>query len=436
MGVSGRAGRDHAIVIGASMGGLLAARVLADHFRAVTVLEGDAKPEGVQARTGVPHGEQTHVLLPGGARVLDRLFPGRSEELVRDGSKRFDYGGSRFHLIGNWMPRVETGLFSLAQTRPFLEEHLRCWVARIPNVRILYKTSANALLFDGGSVVGVTLQPGRDLRADLVIDAAGRNTRLPRWLAEHGCGTAPETHIGIGLGYTSARFRVPDRLAPDHPILYVVGRPPDQTRLGSVVSVEDGLVTGAVGGYHGDHPPGDLAGFLEFARSLHQPHVFDILSRAEPVSPLVRFRHPASVRRHYGKLPGFPEGLLAIGDAVCCFDPAFGQGMTVSAMEAEVLADCLARGAPLAGYWKRIDRVISAAWALSCGENLKYPQTTGRRPLEYHLTRAYRDRLATCGDPYVTREFYRVLTLTAHPSILLRPGVVWRLVRNTPPVRS
>ena len=408
-----RAGSEHAVVIGASVGGLFAARVLADHFRSVTVLERDPKPEGIQARRGVPHGEQTHVLLPGGARVLDRLFPGLSEELVRHGARCFDYGGSRFHLIDNWMPRVETGLFSLAQTRPFLEEHLRCRVSRIPNVRVIY----------GTPVTGVDC-----FRADLVIDASGRHSRLPRWLAERGCGKVPETRIGIGLGYTSAQFRVPAEFMPDHPILYIVGRPPGQTRLGSVVVVENGLVTGATGGYHGDHPPGDLEGFLEFARSLHQPHVFDILSRAEPVMPLVRFRHPESVRRHYGKLARVPEGILAIGDAVCCFDPAFGQDMTVAAQQAEVLAGWLARGEPARDYWRRIDRAIDTAWALSSGEDLKYPETTGQRTTRYRLTRAYRERLATSGDPFVTREFYRVLTLTAHPAILLRPRVMARAV--------
>lgn len=439
---------EHAIVIGASIGGLLAARVLADFFRNVTVIEKDACPVEIAARKSVSQGHHTHVLLPAGAQVLDRLFPGRLADLIRDGSRPFDYGGCRFHLIGNWMPRVETGLFSLAQTRPFLEEHLRRWVSEIPNIRLSYDVAVARLLFDGSGlrVAGVSLKraindrAGRDLQAELVIDATGRRTRLPVWLAEHGYGAVPETNVGINLAYTTGRFRTPDDFVPDHPILYIVGHPPQETRIGAVVCVENGLISGSVGGYHGDHPPTDLPGFLEFARSLCQPHVFDVLSRSELVAPLARYKFSGSIRRHYGKLARFPDGILPIADAVCSFDPAFGQGMTVAALEAEILADCLARGADTSEsygslrrkYLKRIESLINIPWDLSCGENLKYPQTTGTRSLTFHLARRYRDRIATCGDAYVTSNFYRVLTLTASPGMLLRPRIVVRALRRRP----
>jgi hypothetical protein len=197
------------------------------------------------------------------------------------------------------------------------------------------------------------------------------------------------------------------------------------------VLVEKGIVYGGMGGYHGDHPPADLPGFLEFAKSLSQPDVFDILSQAELLSPITRYRIPSSSRRNYSKMARFPDGLLPLGDSICNFDPVFGQGMTVAALEAEALSHSLGCQAESdAGlrrdYFRRTDSIIDVPWELSSGENFKYPQTTGRRSLLFPFTRPYKDMVATCGDPRVVRDFYRVLSLTAPPRILLRPQTVAR----------
>lgn len=435
-------GRQHAVVIGASVAGLVASRALSAHFRSVTLLDRDEEPSQPVPRAGVPQGRHIHVVLPGGVRALDRLFPGRLDELVRAGSQPFDYGQSQFHMCGQWMPRIATELYSLAQTRPFLEEHLRRWVRELPNVRAIFGASVTAPIFEGSGVTGVALQYAggdrpQELRADLVIDATGRHTRLPRWLALHGnpegYPPVPETSIGIDLGYATGRFRAPGNLHPTHPMLYIVGHPPRETRVGVRVLVEDGVIFGGMGGYHGDHPPADLPGFLEFARSLCQPDVFDVLSRCELLSPIAVYRIPAATRRHYGRMARFPNGILPIGDAICSFDPAFGQGMTVAALEAEALMDCLQRHghadeAFRRDYFRRADAAIEVPWALSSGENFKYPQTTGRRPLTFPLTRLYKDRLATCGDAAVIHDFYRVVSLSAPPRILLRPRVVARML--------
>jgi 2-polyprenyl-6-methoxyphenol hydroxylase-like FAD-dependent oxidoreductase len=214
-------------------------------------------------------------------------------------------------------------------------------------------------------------------------------------------------------------------------MLYIVGPPPHSTRVGVRVQVEAGMVYGGMAGYHGDHPPGDLKGFLEFARSLSQPDVFDVLSQSELLSPIVRYRIPSSNRRHYGRMRRFPGGVLPLGDSVCNFDPVFGQGMTVTALEAEALADSLdlhrtSDDAVRREYFKRIDAVIDVAWGMSSGENFKYPQTTGRRPFLYELKRRYKDRVTLCPDPRVVQDLYRVSSMTAPPEILLRPSIVAR----------
>lgn len=434
-------------MLGAGIAGLLAARALAKHFARVTILEKDSAPAADAPREGVPQGRHIHVLLPGGARALDRLFPGKLDELTRDGARRFDYGRSRFHIIGNWMPRIPTELHTFAQTRPFFEEHLRRWLAELPNVRPIYDAGAPELMFEGSRIAGVLLH-GERLPADLVIDATGRNSRLPRWLAAHGFPAVPESTVGFDLGYATARFHVPAPLLPDHPMLYIVGRPPRETRVGVIVQVEGGQVYSGLAGYQGDHPPGDLAGFLAFAKSLSQPDVFHVLSQSELASPIARFRIPASVRRYYGKARRhhakafrLPPGILPIGDAVCAFDPAFGQGMTVAALEAEALDETLARSSDTAltrQYLKRIDAVIDVPWEQSCGENFKYPATTGGRPWMFAMTRRYKDRIATCGDPEVVERFYKVVSLTASPRTLLHPRVVARALgyrRSTPATR-
>jgi 2-polyprenyl-6-methoxyphenol hydroxylase-like FAD-dependent oxidoreductase len=428
--------RHRAIVIGAGIAGLLAARALSRHFKQVTVIEKDVLPAAPTARAGVPQGKHTHVLLPGGLGALDRLFPGRTVELLQHGAQPFDYGQSQFYFLGNWMPRIQTGLNTLAQTRPFIEHHIRRWVSELSNVEIVHGASVLALLWDPSRsrVTGLAMHRAgayEELRVALVIDATGGNTRLPRWLAENGYPPVPETKVGIDLGYATGRFRVPDRIRPTHPMLYIVGTPPHSARVGVRVLVEGGVVCGGMGGYHGDHPPGDLKGFLEFARSLSQPDIFDVLSQSELLSPIARYRIPFSNRRHYARMPRFPHGVLPLGDSVCNFDPVFGQGMAVTALEAEALADSLdlhraSEDAVRREYFRRIDAVIDVAWDMCSSENFKYPQITGRRPLMYKIARRYKDRMTTCQDPSVIRDLYRVSALTAPPKILLRPGVVAR----------
>ena len=371
--------QEHALVMGAGIAGLLAARVLSRHFARVTILDKDVLPDEVRPRDGVPQGRHIHVLLPGGLAAIERLFPGATRELIEKGAQPFDYGQSEFFIVGTWTPRIDTGLFTLALSRPFLEHHLRRWVGGLENVEIRQETNVSALCWNAARtrVLGVETAHGRAM-ADLVVDATGRHTRLPRWLAESGYPAIPEDVVGIDLGYATGRFRVPGHLHPRHPMLYIVGPPPESTRAGVRVLVEDGVVIGAMGGYHGDYPPGDLPGFLEFARSLRQPDVFDVLSRAELMEPIALYRIPSSRRRFYSRMSRFPAGLLTIGDSICHFDPAFGQGMTVAALEAEVLDGTFGNAAC---YFKRVDAVVDVAWDLSSGENFKYPQTSGRRPL-------------------------------------------------------
>jgi 2-polyprenyl-6-methoxyphenol hydroxylase-like FAD-dependent oxidoreductase len=423
------------VVIGSGIAGLLAARAASRHSESVTVLERDSVPSSPQPRSGVPQGNHIHVLLAGGVNALERLFPGAIQELVGHGARLFDYGLSRFHSLGEWMPRVQTDLQTLAVTQPFLEHHLRRWVSAIPNVQFLYNTTVSSPVFDSTiRVTGAALQSGKTIPADLVIDATGRNSRIPRWLAEHGYARVPQTEIGFDLGYATGRFRVPASVLPDHPMLYVVGQPPRHTRVGVIVQLENGLVYSGMGGYQGDHPPGDPAGFLAFAESLVDPAVHRVLADSELLGPIVRFRIPSAVRRHFSRMRRFPAGILPMGDCLCSYDPAFGHGMAVTALQAEVLDQCLtvhhSAGADLArDYFRRVDTIVDVPWNLCTGENLKFPGTTGPRPLLFPVTRRLKDRLVTRRDPAILGDFYSVVTLVNPPRVLLRPEVARSLLR-------
>lgn len=434
--------RDHAVVLGGSFAGLLAARVLAEHFAKVTVLEKDAVSPGCAPRPGAPQGRHIHIFLPAGVATLERLFPGAIAELARDGAQPFDYGRSRLHVYGAWLPRVETNLTALAQTRPFLEEHIRGWVNRIGNIQLIYGAAGEPLLNrTTGRVTGaeffITGGAHRQvLDADLVIDARGRNPRLPRWLEENDFGAVPESSLQIDLGYATGRFHVPQELLPDSPLLYIVGPPPHQTKIGVIFQAENGIVFGGMGGYHGDHPPAGLEGFLRFARSLSQPDIYNVLARAELCSPIERFIIPLSTRRHFRKMRGFPTRLLPIGDTLCSLDPAFGHGMSLAAVESTILLHCLANFENLdreftEEYLRRADALVATAWDLSSRENLKYRQTSGPRPWLLPAASWYLEFLMRARDPLIMAETYKIMSLVADPRIMLRPRLAIRALQET-----
>jgi len=394
-------------------------------------------------RRGVPQGAQTHVLLPGGVRVLERYFPGGFSQLVEKGAKKFDYGESAFHLNGKWMPKVATQLFSVAQSRSFLDRHLQEWVHRIPNVDIRYGRTVTEIHFDksGKCITGLSsttseLGPSERLSVDLVVDASGRNTHLLKWLFEKTTEVVSEVRVGINVGYATGRFRIPPKHLPSHPLLYIVGQPPNKTKVGALIQIEDEIVSVGLAGYHGDYPPNDLPGFISFAKALPQPHIYEMLAHSSLLSPIARYRVPESLRRSFFQAKHFPTGLLVIGDGIASLDPIFAQGMSVAALEAEAMDESLTKYGPADHalqhyYFGRVDKILNVAWDLSTNENLKYPQTKGARPKFFDLMNSYKLRVATSDDSLVLSKFYEVLTLTASPLVLLRPGVMLRVLGST-----
>lgn len=429
---------ERAIVIGGSMAGLLAARVLADHFQKVTVVEKDDVCEGPGQRKGVPQGAHVHTLLLKGQEIVSELLPGLREALVAGGAIEMDAGIVDWYQSGVWKLRVPTGWRGLLQSRPFLEWEVRRRVSSLPNVDFLWggKTAGLLAAANGREIEGVKVERktggSEDLRADLVVDASGRGSQAPQWLAALGFPVPEQTEVESGVAYVTRVFRRV-RAGADRPLI-IYPAPPEQRRFGIIFPVEGGRWICSLGGYLGDHPPGDEAGFLEFARSLPVGDLYETIRGADPDGAIQRYRIPGSRRRHYERLRRRPERFIVLGDALCSFNPLYGQGMTVAALEAKALDACIReqRSGGLRGlsrrFQKRAAKVVDDPWTLAIGEDFQYPETKGRRPFGTSVVNAYVARIhrAVARDPEVLLAFYRVVHMLARPASLFRPSIVMR----------
>lgn len=435
----------HAIIIGGGIAGMCGARVLADHFERVTLLEQDHAQPHEGPRKGIPQGSHCHGLLQGGSRALDRLFPGILDELVRAGSKSIDFSAdvSWFHH-GQWKKRHRGGVDVLVQTRPLLDSQVRRRLADYPNIEIQHGTKVTGLIgnADRTRVIGLACrQAGRelDMFADLIVDASGRASRTPIRLEKLGYKAPGETSIGIDLAYSTALYRPTSSAQVDWTCLIVYPCMPETARIGYVFAVERDTWMVTLGGYLGEEPPVDHDGFLAFAKTLPVPELWQALQHAEPVSPVKVHRSPRAVWRHYERMKQFPDGLIVMGDAVCALDPVFGQGMSVAILEALELGECLkTRDAMTTGFSRHVHarqaRLIEVPWFLATTEIMRYPQVPGKRSLKLRLLQWYADKLFkhSASDAEVYGAFLEVVHLLAGPSALFRPGMLRRVLARRP----
>lgn len=423
---------SHAVVIGGSVSGLLAAAALARSFSRVTVYERDATPLEAVPRRGAPQGHHAHALLKAGELAVESLLPGAREAMLAAGAHRLNFTRDVAWLHhGVWKHRHEGPLEVLTCSRPLVEKVLADRVALAGNVTVRRCVTVDALRVAEGRVTGVSVQ-GADVAADVVVDASGRAGGVARTL-----GIAPPTETTrLDLRYVSRTFRA-SRSVGDWRCLIVYPDPPSR-RFGLVFPVEGDRWIVTLGGWHGDHPPDDPEGFLAFARSLASPVLADAIASAEPLGDLKSHAVPSAIWRRWDRASGLPRGLGLVGDVVCSFDPVFGQGMTAAACCAVALADHLARDPKLerpAELHRAQARVIGPAWLLATSEDFRFPETEGARApwlpwLQWYTRRILR---RSADDAAVYDAFLRVMHLVAPPPTLFAPSIALEVLSRGEP---
>jgi 2-polyprenyl-6-methoxyphenol hydroxylase-like FAD-dependent oxidoreductase len=429
--------QHHAVVIGASIGGLAAARVLAGRFEKVTILERDALPERPESRKGVPQAKHTHALLAGGAKALGGLFPGIADDLVAQGAIAVDFNEGRWHQAGGYRAPVNVDRTVVSASRPFIEHEVRRRVLALPNVTVETGVIVSGLCHDAERVRGVRVlepQGSRSVVADLVVDCSGRSSRAHEWLT--GIGYLPpaleEVRCDVRYGTVVLERNATDL---DASFSVTIESPPDGKRAAILLPIEGDRWMATIAASFGERAPVDMESFRSIAASLPAPEMRQVIDRAMPLSPVSTHRLSSSRRRRYEKLSRVPAGFIALGDSLCSFNPIYGQGMSSAAMQAVELGACLDRydndQRLVRAFYKRAAKVIATPWQIAVGADFAYPECTGPRQLGTDFVNRYMRHvlLAARVSTEVNTEMVLVQNLLAPPAKLFRPSMFRKVLR-------
>jgi flavin-dependent dehydrogenase len=430
--------RDRAVILGAGIAGLLAARAVAETYGEVVIVDRDPLGPDASPRRGVPQGRHLHGLLARGHDQLEAFFPGLVGELVGAGAPKGDMlANGRLLFGGHRFRQGPSGLPALCVSRPVLEAAVRRRVAGLPNVRFLPNHDAVGLLGSSEHVSGVRLIGRADgsavveLQADLVVDACGRGSRMPAWLESLGMTRPLQEQVRIGVGYSTRTYRLPSGTMGDD-LVAICAPTPARPRGGGLSLLEGGRCMVTLMGILGDFPPVDPDGFLGFAGDLALPDIRDAIGEGEALGEPVGHRHPTSTWNRYDRLHRLPLGLVVVGDAVCALNPIYGQGMTVAALEAEALRRQLADrgGFDPRPFQREVGRIVGGAWALATGADLAFPGVEGKRTVMSELIGGYIGRLqaGAARDPRLGAAFLRVSSLVDPPAAVFRPSTALRVL--------
>ncbi len=426
---------EHAVVIGASIGGLCAARVLSDFFDRVTVYERDDLPAQPANRAAVPQGRHVHLLMARGAKELESHFPGLLDDMVAAGvpilENRPDciHFGAAGHVLGT-SHTLQDEFTAYVPSRPHLEWQIRRRATAIANVDIVHAAVAEPT-FDTAAarVTGVRLDTGEEIPADLVVDTAGRGTRLPVWLQQWGFDRPPETSVDVGISYATHQLRIPDGLIAEKVV--VAGASKQQPRGLGMLYYEDGTWSLTTFGLGKVEAPNHFAEMCALADDIVPPHLAAAIRRGEPIGDVAFHKYPTSRWRRYHKLDRFPAGILPFGDAVASFNPTFGQGMTMTSLQAGHLRRALeSPGADLAREFNAATaKTTYPVWTMNAIGDLVLHRATGPMPWWYRPVGGLFDQFlgAAETDPVLAEWFLRRFSLL--DSLYMVPSV--KLVGRT-----
>jgi 2-polyprenyl-6-methoxyphenol hydroxylase-like FAD-dependent oxidoreductase len=437
------------VIVGGSLAGLLTAAVLARHLDRVTVIERDRLPEGAAWRRGVPQARHAHNLMTAGHEAMERLFPGIREELLQAGAVRVRMPEDMLLLTaGGWMPRFHTELAMMTSSRPLIDSVVLRRVKALRQVSFLDETEAVGLLTgpDRQRVLGLRIRrksPAgangwglpEDLPADLVVDAAGRNSRLPEWLAELGYGEPAQSVVDAQTSYSTCVFEPPAGHSADWNCI-LLQYSPQNPRQGILNPIEDGRWMVSLAALGGDRPPADIEGFLAFSRQLRSPVLYEVLRNAEPVTPIHRSGRTENRRRHFEKMSRWPERLVVLGDCAGALNPSYGQGMSVAARSALALDGMLESAQSLDGlgsrFRRRVAKCIDLAWSIAATADMAYPWAVARVAMAARARLAYLYRVID-ASPYsqaATQALLDINQMVATPQAVARPRVLLAALRG------
>jgi 2-polyprenyl-6-methoxyphenol hydroxylase-like FAD-dependent oxidoreductase len=446
------------VVIGASIAGLLAAAALHEACPRVTVYERDILPAAPGPRRGVPQSRQLHALQARGVRALDELLPGLRDELIAAGGVAADMQGDVHWYLDDYLLKpARTGLEGIGISRPRLEWLIRARVAALPGVTITDATDVVRPVTGDGRVTGVTVRAAREpdareetVAADLLVDAAGRGSRTPVWLPALGRRAPATTQVRAGVTYVSRLYRR-DQKQLDGRFGSLCTPYPGRPFGGAVLRQEGNQWVVLIAGMVGTDPPVDEAGMIAFADRFASPDIALVMRESAPLSEPMKYTYPESMRYHYESLPDRLDGLLVIGDAYCSFNPIYGQGITITALQALILRGLISpadhraanhraanhRAAPVNAadlarhYFQAAGKLVAEAWETSASSDLRFPEVDGNRRLGAALINAYGEkfRAAASVDQRLGETFLRVANMIDKPAKLLSPGIAARVFR-------
>ena len=427
----------HVVVIGASFAGSFATAAAAAAGARVTLLDGDHLPPAPAPRPGVPQSRQAHVFLHRGLLSAQELLPGLRRDLLDRGAVPVQTG--RLPWLGDhgWSPIGDHGHEVLSTSRPLLEHVVRTRALALDGVRLRDGTRVTGLRRNGsgdpGSRWSVRAADGDEIGADVVVDASGRGSRLPHWLADLGVRPAAVARVDARIGYATRRYTGGSGSA------VVVQASPRNPRGGLVLPVEDGQWLISAVGTGDERPPREADAFTAFLDGMADPALAVQARRWSPCGEVALHRQTGNVRHEYQRVRDWPAGLLVVGDALCAFNPVYGQGITVAACQATVLRAGLTTRLDARGtrrLQRRLARATTVPWAIATGEDLRFPTSEGAPGRVQDLFSRWGgtvQRLAVDGDERAARTLGRTYHLLGSPLELLHPALLASALRPRHP---
>lgn len=427
-----------AVVIGGSIAGVLAARVLSDYFEEVIIVEKDELENNSKVRTGTPQANHIHILLVKGKNIIQELFPSLEQDLLDKGANKIDFlNDGKYLLPSGWAQRFVSGIITFTLTRTLFESRLRSQLQNFSKIIFKSQTTITSFELENSNKIFLKTDKGEKIQADLIVDCSGRNTQTPSWLTSVGYPKPNEVKVDSFVGYATRRYIPPKNFAKNWKMLIILNKPTVNPRSGVIYPIEGGKWLVGLSGIGKNYPPVDEHGFLEFTKKLENSELYDSIKDAIPDSEIHGYRIQGSRKYDYEDMEKWPENFLVLGDAVSVFNPFYGQGITSSALGAKVLSEMLKNEKFdkefTKKFQKKLARTISLPWILGTSEDLRWPTTTGKRPTLFtRLVQTHAQRVLLLGpkSKLATKSFLEMMHMIKSPLIIFHPLILIRLILN------